>query len=155
MAEYDLKSKISVVNAITPAVRTTDNTPAAIDMLGYNSAVIVTNVGAGGVTFTSTDKIEFKLTHSDDDSTYAAVESTDVIMPYGETLASGGIFRSFTAAKAAADTVCHTVGYVGKKRYLKILADFSGTHGTGTAMSCTVIQGNQLHSPYSQSSYES
>lgn len=155
MAEYDLKSTTEVVSAITPAVLSADNTPGAIDLLGWNSAVIATSVGIGGITFSGTNKVEFKLTHSDDNSTYAAVESTDVVMPYGETLGSGGIIRSLIVEKAAADTTVHTVGYVGKKRYLKLLADFSGTHGSGTPISATVIKGNPLHAPSSQSSYES
>jgi len=154
MAEYDLRSNIEVVNAITPAVLSADNTPGAIDLLNWNSAVIVTNVGVGGISFSGTNKIEIVLTHSDDNSTYEAVTSMDVVMPPGETLGTGGIIRSFTAAKAAADTLPHMVGYVGKRRYLKVLADFSGTHGTGTAMSATVIKGNPMHAPASQSSYE-
>lgn len=155
MAEYDLKSITEVVSAITPAVLSADNTPGAIDLLGWQSAVIATNVGAGGITFSGTNKIEFVLTHSDDNSTYEAVAATDVVMPYGESWATGGIIRSIVAAKAAADTTVHTVGYVGKRRYLKLLADFSGTHGTGTAISATVIKGNPMHAPASQSSYES
>ena len=153
-ADYDLKHSIKVMSAITPAVLTADNTPSAIDTFGFKGATIVTNVGAGGVTFSSTNKIELKLTHSDDNSTYTAVADDDCLMPYGESVASGGIIRSFTAAKAAADTECHTVGYRGKKRYLKLLADFSGTHGTGTAISASVILSAPMSRPVEQTSYE-
>lgn len=153
MADYDKKHGKKVVNAITPAVLTADNTPTAIDTLGFRAATVVTNVGAGGITFSTTNKIEFKLTHSDDNSTYDAVEADDVIMPYGETLAAGGIIRSLIAAKAAADTEAHAVGYVGKRRYLKLLADFSGTHGTGTAIEAHVDLEKPDNLPVGQTSF--
>jgi hypothetical protein len=47
------------------------------------------------------------------------------------SVGTGGIVKSLIAAHAAADTT--EVGYIGGKRYLKVLADFSGTHGTGHA----------------------
>lgn len=153
-ADYDLKHNIKVVPAIVPAVRTTDNTPAAIDTLGYKGATVCTHVGAGGITFDASNKIEFKLTHSDDNSTYDAVAAADVLMPVGETLGDGGVIRSFTAAKAAADTEVHSVGYRGKKRYIKLLSDFTGTHGTGTAMAADVILSNPISKPVGQTSFE-
>lgn len=33
------------------------------------------------------------------------------------------------------------VRYIGGKRYLKLLADFGGTHATGTALSATLVKG--------------
>lgn len=154
-ADYDLAHNVKVMNLITPAVLDADNTPAALDTDGFKSATICINVGIGGITFSATDKVEFKLTHSDDNVTYAAVAEDDVLMPYGGSWASGGIIRSLIAAKAAADTTLYKVGYRGKKRYLKLLADFSGTHGAGTPMSASVILGNPMSAPAGeQSSYE-
>lgn len=147
MADYDLAHNVKAVSLITPAVLDADNTPAALDTLGFRSATIFTNVGIGGITFTTGNKVEFKLTHSDDNVTYAAVEADDVLMPYGESLGSGGIIRSLIAAKAAADTTMHKVGYRGKKRYLKLLADFSGTHGAGTPMSAHADLGHPMAAP--------
>lgn len=154
MADYDSKSKTKVVNAITPAVLAADNTPAAIDLGDYKSALVCTNVGVGGITFSGSNKIEFVLTHSEDNVTYTAVTADDVIMPYGEAWATGGIIRSLIAAKAAADTEVHGVGYVGKNRYLKLLADFSGTHGTGTPISASVVLGHTMHAPPGQTNFE-
>lgn len=153
MADYDLKHNIKVVPAITPAVLSADNTPAAIDTLGFRGATILTHVGIGGITFSTTNKVEVKLTHSDDNSAYAAVEADDVLMPYGETLGDGGIIRSLIAEKAAADTEVHAVGYRGKKRYLKVLADFSGTHGTGTPIEASVILSHPDNKPVGQTNF--
>lgn len=134
----DLYHNFTTKVAIPAATYTDDNTPAAVDLLGYDSALINISVGVGGITFTTDNKIEFKLTHSDDDSTYTAVALADVIGP--TSVGTGGIIKSLTAAHAAADVT--KVGYKGGKRYLKLTADFAGTHGTGTPLSATVLCGH-------------
>lgn len=152
-ADYDLKHNIKVVPLITPESLDADNTPAALDTLGFRGVTICTHVGIGGITFSTTNKVEYKLTHSDDNVTYTAVEDDDVIMPYGETLGDGGIIRSLIAAKAAADAEVHAVGYRGKKRYLKLLADFSGTHGAATPMSAHAILSKPDNLPVGQTNF--
>jgi hypothetical protein len=134
----DIHNNISVVEAIAPEVLVDDNTPAAVDLQGYESAEVAIHIGVGGITFTADNKIEFKLTHSDDDATYEAVDIDDVegLSSVGE----GGIVESLVAAHAAASIT--TFGYIGGKQYLKLLADFSGTHDTGTPISAVVIKGN-------------
>lgn len=156
MADYDEKSNSKTVNIITPAELSADNTPAAINTAGYRSATIQTNVGIGGITFSATNKVEFKLYHGST-TTFGeatAVDAEHVVMPYGETLGSGGIIRSLIAEKAAADTEVHTVGYMGKEQYLFLLADFSGTHGTATPMAAQCILGRADVNPIWQSSIE-
>ncbi|WP_024844642.1 hypothetical protein [Paracoccus pantotrophus] len=69
----DLHSSLSVAAAIDVATLTDDSTPVAIDLRGHDGAEIILAIGAGGITFTSTNRIEFILTHSDDDSSYEAV----------------------------------------------------------------------------------
>ncbi|MDQ0347855.1 hypothetical protein [Ancylobacter vacuolatus] len=139
----DIISNIAVVEAIPPAAYAADNTPAAIDIKGFDAAMLAIHVGVGGITFSGTNKIEFKLTHSDDDSTYSAVTIDDVqgIASVG----TGGIVKSLIAAHAA-PTITR-VGYVGNKRYLKLLADFSGTHGTATPFSASVVKGHAADRP--------
>ncbi|MGO7922004.1 hypothetical protein ACC755_22890 [Rhizobium ruizarguesonis] len=139
----DLHSKLTIVNAIGAAVLAADNTPAAIDLQGYDSVEIVLAIGIGGITFDATNKIEFKLTESDDDVTYNAVTIEDMLGL--ASVGTGGIIKSLIAAQAAA-TVSR-FGYKGGKRYLKLLADFSGTHGTGTPISALVIKGNGYSNP--------
>jgi len=143
----DLKSNIESVVGFDAEALDADNTPVAIDLNGYSSALVEFSVGVGGITFSGTNKVEFKLTHSDDDSTYTAVDIDDVDLTDSNISAvgSGGIVYSLIAAHAAATVV--NVGYVGNKRYLKVLADFSGTHGTATPMACSVIKGNPQNAP--------
>ena len=138
----DLHSHITIASAIGAATLAADNTPAAIDIQGYQSAEIVLAIGVGGITFDTTNKIEFKLTHSDDDSTYTAVTTADML---GVTVADGGTIKALTAAHATA--AVYRYGYKGSKRYLKLLADFSGTHGTGTPLAAAVIKSNGDSNP--------
>jgi hypothetical protein len=138
----DIYNNIDIVNAIDPAELGADETSSAIDLQGYESAEVVIHVGAGGITFDSDNKVEFKLTHSDNNSDYAAVDEDDV--EGIDSVGTGGIIHSLIAAHASATVT--EVGYIGGKRYLKLHADFSGTHGTATPMAATVVKGHALQS---------
>jgi hypothetical protein len=138
----DLHSHLLASVAIGCAALAADNTPAAIDLKGYNAAEILISVGIGGITFSGTNKVEFKLTHSDDDSTYTAVADADML---GVTGITTGIIKSLVAAHPAA--AVYRFGYKGGKRYLKLLADFSGTHGTATPISAMVLLSHGFSTP--------
>ena len=139
----DLHSGMTALVAIAAATLDDDNTPPTIDLQGYNAAEIVLAIGAGGITFSGTNKIEFKLTHSDDDSSYEAVTAADVLGV--ESIGDGGIIKALTSAHAAA--AAYRFGYVGNKRYLQLTADFSGTHGTGTPIAAVVMAGQGHDNP--------
>jgi hypothetical protein len=134
----DLHSSVTRAVAIACATYSADNTPVAVDLRGHDAAEILLDIGAGGITFSGTNKIEFKLTHSDDDSTYTEVAVGDMIGL--ASVGSGGIIKSLIAAHAAAGV--YRYGYKGGKRYLKLLADFGGTHGAGTPISASVLLGH-------------
>lgn len=135
----DLASNVSNAVLIGAATLSADNTPVAVDLRGFDSAMILLNVGVGGITFSGTNKIEFVLTHSDDDSTYTNVTTAD--LNGADAIAvTNGIIKALTAAHAS--PAVYEFGYLGGKRYLKLLADFSGTHGTGTPIAASVVRGN-------------
>ncbi len=138
----DIHSDFRRVVAIGAATLSADNTPAAIDLRGYDAAEILLDIGVGGITFSGTNKIEFVLTHSDDDVSYANVTTDDML---GVTIASGGIIKALVAAHASAGV--YRFGYKGGRRYLKLLADFSGTHGSGTPMAASVLLGHGHSNP--------
>jgi len=138
----DLYSNLKIVEAIPPAALGADNTPAAIDRLGFESAALAIHIGVGGITFSGTNKVEYVLTHSDDDTTYINVVDGDMI---GVTGITNGIIKSLIAAHGS--PTVSKYGYIGNKRYLKLLADFSGTHGTPTPMSAVVALGNAADLP--------
>lgn len=139
----DMVHNIGPVQAIGPAVLAADTSSAAIGLAGFESAVLLLSVGAGGVTFTATDKIEFKVTHSDTaNGTYDAVTQIDIV---GATVGAGGTVLALTSAHASA--TIDKIGYVGNRGFIKVQADFSGTHGTGTPISVTLVKGHPRNAP--------
>jgi hypothetical protein len=132
----DLHDNLSAVTLVAPQTATADVTAVSVDLLGFRAAMVLLYIGIGGITFTTTNKIEFILEHSNDNSTWNAVAQADVL---GPTVAAGGIVRSLVAAKAAADI--QEISYIGGRRYIRLTPDFSGTHGTGTPMTAFVVRG--------------
>lgn len=137
--ERDGFNEIRVDTLIPAATLAAGNTPPAVDLRGARKATILLAIGVGGISFSGSNKIEFVLTHSDDDVSYSNVTAADLIGDANLPAAiTGGIVRALTSAKAAADV--QRIGYIGGKRYLKLLADFSGTHGTGTPITALVVE---------------
>jgi len=130
------------VQLFGPVAATADQN-GTVDLNGYNAASIVFNLGAEGITLSGTDKIAATIQHSDDNSTWVAVGASDIIIPKG-IVATGlaapdtnGVV--FTADANAKIPAVFGVGYRGAKRYLKAIADYSGTHGTATPVSALAI----------------
>lgn len=142
----DMSQQTSPANLIAAATYDADTTPVAVDLATYQSASIYLQVGVGGITFTNTNKIEFVLTHSDDGETYENVTAADLVgdalLP---TTITGGIVRALKAAHAAG--TIQEIGYVGNRRYLKLFADFGGTHASGTPIGAFVVRGQPLSAP--------
>lgn len=141
MINRDALSHTSIAKVVGPVTLSADNTPASIDLQGFRSAMIHIDVGVGGITFTGTNRIDFILSHSDDDVTFTPVTDEDI---EGVTVANG-ILLSLTAAHAAATSYLR--GYVGGRRYLRCLVDFGGTHATGTPIAVNIIRGHPTIAP--------
>lgn len=126
------------------ALLAADNTPAAVSILGHGGVRVLVSVGIGGITFDTTNKIEIKLRAGDGTvGNHVAVASTDIecqaASGVGSAVAAGGIVVNLIAAHAAA--AVYVFDYVNTDpaiTHLSLLADFSGTHGTGTAISVIV-----------------
>lgn len=138
--ERDNATGMFPIAAIDAATLSADNTPTAVDLRDFHAATLLLNVGIGGITFSGTNKIEMVLTHSDDGVTYINVTDDDVLKDsLAPTSITNGIVRALVAAHAAGTV--QKLGYVGGKRYVKLLADFSGTHGTGTPVAALWVRG--------------
>lgn len=130
----DIHSGSSVMQLIAAAEYGADNTEVTLDLQGYDGCEIVIAVGVGGITFSATNKIEFVLTESDDDSSYSTVDAEYV---HGADTVTDGIIKALTSAHGTA--AVYRFGYVGYARYLQLLADFSGSHGTDTPIAAFAI----------------
>jgi hypothetical protein len=138
---HDEATEKVLVELITPGVYTSDQASAVIDMEGYEAATLLIHVGIGGITFSGTNKIEFVLTHGDasDGSDGVAVTDADLVKDsLCPATVTAGIVRSLVSAHASADV--QKLGYVGGHRYVKLVPDFSGTHGTGTPIAASLVK---------------
>lgn len=155
MADYDEKSDAQSILAVAFATATATPTPVAIDLLDFGACTFEMFTGAGGITFTGTNRIDWTVEESDDNSNWSVAGDDALILDPGAAAPGGtGIVLSYIAAKAAADAVIPTVGYRGKKRYARCKPVFGGTHGTGTPVGCVARRGYSYHKPVGASAIE-
>ena len=139
----DLKSGLAFDEALNAIEKGSDTNATAIDSQGFSSVVHVVNVGAPGITFSTTNKVELELEHSDDNATFTDVTSnTDVT---GGTVDSSGVFQTIDANGDC--NKVYAIGYVGGKRYSRVVINFSGTHGANTIFGVIGVKGHPLHGP--------
>jgi hypothetical protein len=110
----DLHNNIEVTSLLHAIAVATTQTITDIDLSGCNSAELVIDAGAdgGGVGLSSSNKIVFTLKHSDDGTTYAAVEDKDML---GVSDITSGTILTIDGTDED-DTVYH-FGYIGGKRF--------------------------------------
>jgi hypothetical protein len=143
----DLANNISVVQSIAPVVGSSDTNGTGVDLQFFESAVAVVDTGVEGDTLSSSVKIDFILEDSDDNSSWSAVTSQSSVTD--GTVDSSGIFLTLDANAETPQVT--SIGYVGGKRYLRVTADFTGTHSNGTPIAVSIIKGSPRHNVDSDS----
>ena len=137
----DLANNISVVQSIAPVVGSSDTNGTGVDLQFFESAVAVVDTGVEGDVLSSSVKIDFILEDSDDNSSWSAVTSQSSVTD--GTVDSSGIFLTLDANAETPQVT--SIGYVGGKRYLRVTADFTGTHSNGTPIAVSIIKGSPRH----------
>lgn len=129
MMNKDMHSSIKVVAAIAPAVKTDAENGATIDRQGYRSAEVVVNTGA----LAGAGDFGFKIQHSDT-TTSGEFEDAD----------AADLLGAAPAAAMAANST-YKVGYVGARRYIRVVTIDNG--GTSLAIGAVVILGHPNIAP--------
>ena len=137
----DLANNISIIQSIAPVVGTSDTNGTGVDLQFFESATAVVDTGVEGDTLSTSVKIDFKLEDSDDNSSFSAVTSS--LHVTDGSVDSNGIFLTLDANAETPQVT--SIGYVGGKRYLRVVADFTGTHSNGTPIAATNIKGSPSH----------
>jgi hypothetical protein len=130
MATYDQKTLLKPVKALNIAVINSNTTTAgnSIDLIGFEACTFVVELGA------RTDGTFLPLIQdSDDNSSFA-----DVIDQFLIGTEAGAEINTANTIK--------TIGYVGKKRYVK-LSLVSTSVTTGATASATAILGHSAANP--------
>ena len=141
----DLSNSISPAVSLAAAVRTAAANGTGVDLQGYESATVLVDVGAEGDTLSSSVFFEVSLEESDDNSTFTDVEQAGIV---DGTIASGGIFLKLDGTTGGdPDTTggIFRVGYVGVKRYIRVVLAKTGTHSNGTPLGAMVVKGHARH----------
>jgi len=142
----DLSNNINPAVSIINAVKTAAANGTGVDLQGYESATAMVEVGAEGDTLSSSVYFEVSLEHSDDNSTYTDCAQADIV---DGTISAGGIFLKLDGtAGGNPDTAgeIYRVGYVGGKRYLRVVLAKTGTHSNGTPLGAMIVRGDARHS---------
>lgn len=141
----DLSNNIELGNSIINAVKTAAENGSGIDLQGFEEATAVVSVGAEGDTLSSSVYFEVSLEHSDDDSTYTDCVQADIV---NGTIDAGGIWLKLDGTTGGdPDTAGGQwqVGYVGGKRYVRLVLAKAGTHSTGTPISGLIVKSRPRH----------
>lgn len=145
----DLSNNIGISNSIINAVKTTGANGSTVDLQGFENATAVVTVGAEGDTLASNLYFTVALQHSDDNSAWSNATQTDIV---NGTIAADGIFLKLDGTTGGdPDTTGGEwqVGYVGGKRYVRLVLAKSGTHSTGTPISGVIIKSTPRNAPVS------
>lgn len=141
----DLSNSISPAVSLAAAVRSAAANGTGVDLQGYESATVLVDVGAEGDTLSSSVHFELSLEESDDNSTFTDVAQAGIV---DGTISSGGIFLKLDGTTGGdPDTAggIFRVGYVGGKRYIRVVIAKTGTHSNGTPIGAMVIRGHARH----------
>ena len=133
----DLHNHVAVRQTLAPATATASMTGAAADRRGFESVEHIVARAQSGDELSPAVSIALRLEHSHDDAAFEAVTDADVL---GATVDANGVFA--TVDDAGADETVHRLGYVGGRRYSRVVAAFTGTHTNGTPLVALALLGH-------------
>ena len=138
VSKRDLFSSLKFYQALKPKLYTTwANAGKAIDLRGYEGAIIVVNVGTVGSAgaLGATSFIQLKLEHalgstydtaaSASDGTWSEVYPSQMIhsvigMAGAYSALDSGIFQSITSGTSGEEETVFVVGYKGPRRFIRL-----------------------------------
>lgn len=153
MIRRDLHSNVKAVSHIIGTLTATETPANGVDLAGFGSSEFIIHVGeVTNIANSPQPSWAFKLQESDDDSDYSDVtNANDVLVgsaksPVTAPNASTGVFLTVDAA--AEDDQVYRVGYIGTKRYARVVATAANTPGA-TPISVVAVLGNPSIAPTS------
>lgn len=126
----DVKNKVAESTSIAPAVISATTKGTAIDLQGFDSALVILSVGTL-TDGTHTPSVQESDTTTDGD--FSDVAAADLI-------------GSLSALVSATD---QRVSYIGSKRYIRVVNTVTGSPSTGCALAAVVTKGFAHYEPVS------
>ena len=126
----DIYNQTMSVLTVVPVLGKTTITGVYADLKGFYGALVQVHFGDSGDTLAVGLNVTPKLQESD----ASGSGFTDV--------ASAHMLGAFTIVDAPTEDQCiQEVGYIGYKRYLRVLLTFVGTHTNGIPIAASVVKG--------------
>ena len=138
----DLGNNLKVVQSLAPVVASGNGTTTnstGVDLQGFEGAMVVVASGVEGDTLAANLKYDFKLQHSDDNTTFTDCVQSEVT----DSSITSGIF--LTLDDNAETPQANGIGYIGGKQYIRVSVIRTGNHSTGTPLSINVVKGHPHH----------
>jgi hypothetical protein len=118
----DMFNSYNAAPSLSPAARTASANGVGVDLQGFEGALVLIQTGV------ITDGTHvFEVQESSDNATFTAVADTDLL-------------GTEPTAGATDDDKVYRVGYVGTKRYIRVVSTASGTT-TGGVYGSSVVRG--------------
>jgi hypothetical protein len=137
----DLIHNLLAVQSLVPilAHTTAHGTGLGVDLQGFEGANLIAHVGQSGDTLSGSLKwtVSFQECDVDTPGSYTNIAAADLL----------GGENDVVIDAAAEDEVVVQRGYIGAKRYVRILFTQTGTHTNGTPLSAVVVKGFARHNP--------
>lgn len=146
---HDIISNIAVAQVLAPqTIQASALHSGNIDMQGCETLAVAVLVGNITDTLDSSNRIDLKIEHADDDGTgspaaYGACADEDVLNATG---LSSGIFA--TLNDSAKKNARHVIGYRGGKRFVRVTATPVSLE-TGGPIAMVALKGNTASKPVS------
>lgn len=137
----DLKNGFSRAIGLAPQVKTADTNCTGVNRSGYEAVAAHVQLGDSGDVLAAGTNVSLELQHSDDDATYVNVPEEQMIGAIAGT--TTGQFALIDAP--AEDQTIKTVGYVGVKKFVRVVLNFTGTHTVGIPVAVTYELGSPRH----------
>jgi len=135
MSIHDLKNKLEHLNSIFPQEASADVTGASCNIADAIAVEVVAHIGASGDTLSGSVKIEMELQHSDNNSSWDPVPDAQL-----QGAVAGTNVGTFAVINdPAKDEAIYKAGYIGGKKFLRVIANFTGTHTNGCPVAAMVI----------------
>lgn len=153
MITRDLHSNIKVVQHLKAGVVSTTQTPTnGVDRAGFSALEFLISIGAiTNIANSPQPGWTFKLQESDSQSAnFVDVTDSAVVLtgsaksPVGAPNSSTGVF--LTVDGASEDDATYRIGYIGNKRYVRVVATAVNTPGN-TPMAIIAVLGKPAIAP--------
>ena len=133
----DIYHNVLATQVLSPVVSTTTKTSSTIDLQGHNGLSVVFALGLSADTLSVSLYWTLSLQHSDTDSGYSAVASTDC---------NSGV-NSITVNGTTLDRQAYSLGYIGSKRYVQAVATPTGSVSSGMPIGIVALRGESTYKP--------